>query len=60
MRLITDEKDPDLIGLIEEEQDVDHIAKIVSNMNRDLIDSGFEQYQFRVETEGPKAYIRRI
>jgi len=29
-------------------------------MNRDLIDSGFEQYQFRLETEGPKAYIRRI
>jgi len=60
MRLVTDKEDPDLVGLIEEEQDIDHIAKIVSNMNRDLIDSGFEQYQYKVETEGLKAYIRLI
>ena len=60
MRLITDKDDPELIGLIEEEEDFQHIAKIVENMNQDLVDSGFEKYQYKVETEGVKAYIRRV
>lgn len=29
-------------------------------MNQDLRDSGFDQYQYRVEKEGKKAYIRKI
>lgn len=60
MRLVTDKDDPELVGYIEEEEDFQHIAKIVQNMNQDLIDSGFEKYQYKVETEGPKAYIRRV
>lgn len=60
MRLITDKDDPELVGYIEEEEDFQHIAKIVQNMNQDLVDSGFEKYQYKVETEGPKAYIRRV
>lgn len=60
MRLVTDKDDPELVGYIEEDEDFRHIAKIVENMNQDLIDSGFEKYQYKVETEGPKAYIRRV
>lgn len=60
MRLVTDKDDPELVGYIEEDEDFQHIAKIVENMNQDLIDSGFEKYQYKVETEGPKAYIRRV
>jgi len=60
MRLVTDKDDPELVGYIEEDEDFQHIAKIVQNMNQDLVDSGFEKYQYKVETEGPKAYIRRV
>lgn len=60
MRLVTDKDDPELVGYIEEEEDFRHIAKIVQNMNQDLVDSGFEKYQYKFETEGPKAYIRRV
>lgn len=60
MRLVTDKDDPELVGYIEEEEDFRHIAEIVQNINQDLIDSGFEKYQYKVETEGPKAYIRRV
>jgi len=60
MRLVTDKDDPELVGYIEEDEDFQHIAKIVENINQDLIDSGFEKYQYKVETEGPKAYIRRV
>ena len=60
MLLVNDEKDPDLVGVIETKEDFIHISKIVENMNRDLIDSGFEKYQFKAEKQGLKAYVRRI
>ena len=60
MRLITDKDDPDLLGIIEEKEDFVHVAKIVENMNKDLIDSGFEKYQYKAEKRGQKAYIRRV
>jgi len=60
MRLINDKDDPDLLGIIEEKEDFVHIAKIVENMNKDLIDSGFDQYQYKAERRGRKAYIRRV
>ena len=60
MKLINDKNDPDLLGVIETKDDFIHISKIVDNMNKDLIDSGFEQYQYKAEKRGNKAYIRRI
>lgn len=60
MKLINDKNDPDLLGIIEYEEDFVDIAKIVENMNKDLIDSGFEKYQYKAEKTGKKAYIRRI
>lgn len=60
MRLINDKDDPDLLGLIEDKDDFVHISKIVENMNQDLIDSGFEKYQYKAERRGRKAYIRLV
>jgi len=60
MKLINDKDDPDLLGIIEQKEDFVHVAKIVENMNKDLIDSGFEKYQYKAEKRGQKAYIRRV
>jgi len=58
MIYINDKNDPDLLGIIEDNQDFVHISKIVENMNRDLVDSGFDRYQYKAEKRGKKAYIR--
>ena len=58
MKLINDKNDPDLLGLIEYEEDFVDVAKIVDNMNKDLIDSGFEKYQYQLIQRGKKAYIK--
>lgn len=58
MIYINDKNDPDLLGIIEDKQDFVHISKIVENMNRDLVDSGFDRYQYKAERRGKKAYIR--
>lgn len=58
MIYINDKNDPDLLGIIEDKQDFVHISKIVENMNRDLVDSGFDRYQYKAEKRGKKAYIR--
>lgn len=60
MKLINDKDNPDLVGTIETKDDFVHISKIVENLNQDLIDSGFEKYQYKAEKRGNKAYIRRI
>jgi len=60
MKLINDKNDPDLLGLIEHKQDFVDVYKIVESMNRDLVDSGFEKYQYKAEKRGRKAYIRRV
>jgi len=58
MIYINDKDDPDLLGIIEDNKDFVHISKIVENMNRDLVDSGFDHYQYKAEKRGKKAYIR--
>ena len=60
MLLMNDRNDPDLVGVIETKEDFVHISKIVENMNQDLVDSGFERYQYKAEKLGQKAYVRRI
>lgn len=60
MKLINDKDDPDLLGLIEYEDEFVDIAKIVENLNKDLIDSGFDQYQYKAEKRNKKAYIRLV
>lgn len=60
MKLINDKTDPALVGILESRHDFKEIKIMVDNMNQDLRDSGFDQYQYRVEKEGKKAYIRKI
>ena len=60
MKLITDKNDPDLLGLVESIDEFTVVLDMVNNMNKDLRDSGFEQYQYKAEKRGQKAYIRRV
>ena len=62
MGIQVSEKEPQLIGVFSNEQDpeLEQIRRMVSNMNQDLIDSGFEQHQYTVELQGEKAYIIHI
>lgn len=59
MKCINDEKEPTLVGLIENPEDVKWVNKVVENLNQDLRDSGFDQYNFSVKKEGEKLYIEK-
>ena len=60
MKLVNDKNNPGLIGIIEKKDDVTEVKKMVSNLNNDLVDSGFEQYQYKFIRRGNKAYIERV
>ena len=60
MRLINDANDPVLIGMITDLEDFKSTNKIVNNLNRDLIDSGFNQYQYQTVCQGNKIYVKRM
>ena len=60
MILVDDNSEPDLVGIIENKDDFVHIRKMVDGINRDLVDSGFDKYQYKAERKGKKAYIRLL
>lgn len=60
MKLINDKNDPDLVGMIESSDDFVLVSNMVKNTNQDLRDSGFEQYQYKVEKVGKKVYVRQL
>jgi len=55
------EKEPQLIGTFrnspEDIVELRNVEKMVSSLNQDLIDSGFEKYQYQLVRKGRKAYI---
>lgn len=57
MILINDKKDPQLVAVSEDRNDFEQIRNQVENMNRALVDSGFDQYQYRAVKRGKKLYI---
>lgn len=59
MKCVNDKKEPTLVGLIENPEDVKWVNKVVENLNQDLRDSGFDQYNFSVKKEGEKLYIEK-
>jgi len=59
MRLMKDKNNPGLIGIIESPDDVTNVKKMIDNLNQDLIDSGFEQYQYEYIRRGNKIFIER-
>lgn len=60
MKLITDPKEPTLVGILEAEDDLDVIQDMVSVLNNDLLDSGFEKYQYEAILRGNKIYIEQL
>ena len=59
MKLVNDANNPQLVGIITEVDDVESTIRIVNNLNQDLIDSGFDQYQYQTVRRGNKIYIER-
>lgn len=60
MKLINDINDPELVGVIETNDDYKFVRNMVKNTNQDLRDSGFEQYQYKAEKVGNKLYVRQL
>ena len=59
MKLVNDANNPELVGIITEVDDVESTIRIVNNLNQDLVDSGFDQYQYQTVRRGNKIYIER-
>jgi hypothetical protein len=59
MRLVNSEREPELVGVDCTANEVNEISKMVSKLNQDLVDSGFEQYQSNVVAKDGKVYIRQ-
>ena len=55
-----DPKEPTLIGINSDQQELDMITSTVEKLNQDLIDSGFDQYQYTVAKKGEKVYIEQV
>jgi hypothetical protein len=58
VKLVQDKNDPELLAILDSDNEYLTIRSQVEKMNQDLIDSGFEQYQYKAEKQGNKAYIR--
>jgi hypothetical protein len=57
---VNKEKEPQLIGMFKaSDPELQSVVKMVENLNKDLIDSGFEQYQYQVVRRGIKTYIEQ-
>lgn len=60
MGYVTSEKEPDLVYVGNDESELDKIKRWVNNLNRDLVDSGFDQYKYDLEIVNDKAYVKRV
>ena len=59
MKLVSDNTEPELIGIVTDTDDVKVIDEIVQSLNKDLIDSGFDEYQYSTVRRGNKIYVER-
>lgn len=59
MKYVNSKKEPSLLGFIEYEDELVNVEKMVDNMNQDLVDSGFDTYQYKTIRRGDKLYIER-
>jgi len=57
MKLVNNPSNPTLLGTKATKKDLLEVARMVENLNRDLIDSGYEQYQAKVEITNDELYI---
>jgi len=58
MKLINDSTDPELVALLDDKHELATIEGWVDHLNKDLVDSGYEQYQARVELQDNSIYIK--
>ena len=59
MKLITDNSDPQLLGIVEDNNEFIETQNIVNSLNKDLVDSGFDQYQYKAIRRGKRVYIEQ-
>lgn len=61
MGYMNSEKEPQLVGIFgtDELDEVESIQRMVNKLNQDLIDSGFERYQYQLKRDGDKTYIEQ-
>lgn len=57
MKLENNPNNPTLLGTKATKKDLLEVTRMVANLNRDLIDSGYEQYQAKVEKSNDSIYI---
>ena len=57
MKLVNNPNNPTLLGTKATKKDLLEVTRMVENLNRDLIDSGYEQYQAKVEKSNDELYI---
>lgn len=57
MKLVNNPNNPTLLGTKATKKDLLEVARMVENLNKDLIDSGYEQYQAKVEITNDELYI---
>jgi hypothetical protein len=60
MGYVNNDKEPELVFVGNDDQELTQIARMVEKLNADLVDSGFDQYKFDLEVKGDKAYIKRV
>lgn len=48
------------VGSVDTAIDLKKISRWVNIINRDLVDSGFEEHQAKIELIGNAAYIKRL
>ncbi len=57
MKLENNPNNPTLLGTKATKKDLLEVTRMVANLNKDLVDSGYEQYQARVEKSNDSIYI---
>lgn len=57
------DNDPEFIGVFSDNKsdkmELDLVLKMVDTLNDWLVDSGYDNYQYKVELDGKKAYIKK-
>tara|TARA_R110000803_G_scaffold53350_2_gene109517 strand:+ start:1107 stop:1289 length:183 start_codon:yes stop_codon:yes gene_type:complete len=59
MKLINDKGNPELVAILDSAEEFNIIQTQVDRLNSDLVDSGYERYQYKAEQQGLHAYIKR-
>ena len=57
MKLVNNPNNPTLLGTKATKKDLLEVTRMVANLNKDLVDSGYEQYQAKVEKSNDELYI---